>query len=92
MNEERRKSARLPVEGENGIGRLVSSNRSVPVLLIDETVYGLGMVAVRPRGLEVGMKVEFHSELRQRAGQVGAIRHLSQMDEEVFRIGIEWID
>lgn len=68
----RRQAHRTPVEGEHAFGTLVIDGERIPVLIADESVGGLGVVAVNVSDLESGMKVTFESNVRHAAGRVGS--------------------
>lgn len=92
MSDERRDSLRKPVEGEGAVGLLVSGHKRLPVLLLDESVHGLGMVAVRPGDVRVGGEVVFESAVRRVRGRIGILRHVTEHENDICRIGVEWTD
>lgn len=92
MSDERRNTNRVPIEGEHGIGSLQCGHKKLPVLLLDESVHGLGLVAVRPGTLDVGGEVTFESSVRHADGRIGLLKHMTEHERDIFRIGIEWTD
>lgn len=92
MGSERRESYRIPIEGEHGTGSIVAGLKRLPVLLLDESVHGLGMVAVRPGDIAIGGEVTFESNVRHASGRIGVLRHLTEHERDIVRIGLEWTD
>jgi hypothetical protein len=88
----RRKGQRNPVRPENAFGMLTGPNIRIPVLLMNESVGGLGVVAVNPPTLEPGSVVEFKSSTRQMESRVASVRYVHFSDAVVCRIGLEWTD
>ena len=88
----RRVETRLPVEGAQGTGTLLVGRKKYPVLVLDESMCGIGVVAVRVEGLDLGTDVKFESAVRHAEGRIGQLRHVTDHGEEVYRIGLEWTD
>lgn len=92
MNDNRRQTHRTPIEGEHAFGQLLIGNDRIPVLISDESIGGLGVVALNLPELAPGMSVEFESTVRHANSRVGSVRHVRLSDSDVYRIGLEWND
>ena len=62
------------------------------VRVADESVEGLGVVALQVRSLEMGTVVQFESSVRHAESRVGSLRYIRFADSDVCRIGLEWAD
>ena len=91
-DEGRRRSVRVLTEGLASAGTIVSGNHRIPVLVCDESVHGVGLVAVNAVDLQLGGNVVFESSVRHVEGRVGSIRYVQMPDVRIYRIGLEWVD
>lgn len=88
----RRSARRIPPEGEAAAGLLIVQSRRIPVLILDESVEGMGLVAVHAMGLPLGDGVAFHSVVRHLEGRIGSVRHVRMCDTHISCIGLQWTD
>lgn len=92
MSEERRLSLRKPVEGEDAFGLLVIDRAQIPVLIINESIHGLGLVAISRKQLQPGMEVTFQSKFRRVESRIANLKHVAVWDAHICRIGLQWVD
>lgn len=88
----RRKSNRRTVPGNNAFALLSTENDKIPVLIINESVGGIGVVAVNPPALPSGGLVRFESAIRKTESRIASIKYMKFTDAVVCRIGLEWTD
>lgn len=89
----RRQAHRTPVEGEHAFGEIVIEGGRIPVLIADESVGGIGVVAVNVQTeLEPGMEILFESKVRHATGRVGSLKYVHLAGADIYRIGLEWTD
>lgn len=88
----RRKSNRRPVHGNNAFAVLATEKEKIPVLIINESVSGIGVVAVNAPELTSGTIVEFESPIRRTESRVASVKYVRFADAVVCRIGLEWVD
>lgn len=88
----RRRSYRTPVEGEHAFGALLVRGERIPVLIADESVGGVGLVAVNVSDLAPGTEAVFESKVRHVTGRVGSLKYVNLAGADVYRIGLEWND
>lgn len=90
--ENRRAQPRRAVDASQAFGYLATDHRRLAVLVVDESAFGLGLIAAHGGDLEPGQEVMFESPMGQSAGRVGRIRHSRLTTNRVARVGLEWTD
>lgn len=88
----RRKGSRRPVKVETAFGVVTHHNRKIPVLLINESLGGMGVLAVNAPELPVGAIVHFEAPTRRIESRVASVRHTNLEGAVVTRLGLEWTD
>jgi hypothetical protein len=88
----RRKSNRRSVYGHNAFAMLSTDNEKIPVLIINESIGGIGVVAVNPPSLPSGGVIRFESAIRHTDSRIASIKYMKFTDAVVCRIGLEWTD
>ena len=93
METERRRSTRMSVEGEGATALLHAGSASIPVLIADESVYGVGVVAVNlhPRIIFQNDEVRFESPIRTVTGRVACIQSDESLGTKICKLGLEWV-
>lgn len=66
--------------------------RHIPVLAVDQSVRGIGIIAVSHRSAAVGARVLYHNGLESKECRVVRVDHADVAGTRVDRIGLEWID
>lgn len=89
-NGRRQAPRNIPPEGESAAGTLIVDRRRIAVLILDESMEGVGLVAVHVGSLDIGDVVHFHSTVRNLEARVGNIRHVRIEEESICRIGLQW--
>lgn len=87
---ERRRGVRKAPKGGGEPGWLEMEGRRVPVLVVDESIGGLGVVAVNLPDASVGAQVVFQSSIRATEGRIASVRHVTLAGSRIYRIGLEW--
>ncbi len=90
MSASRRGSVRTPVEGEHAVGTLILDQKRIPVLIVNESTGGLGVVAVNVPPIEPGTAVGFESAVRHADARVASMKYINALDAYIYRIGLEW--
>ena len=92
MSASHRSHVRTAIEGDNALGKLIVGQKQVPVLILNESVGGIGLVAVNLAGIEAGSRVTFESKVRRVEGRIANLRYVNVLEAHIFRIGLEWSD
>jgi hypothetical protein len=87
---ERRRGVRKTPKGGGEPGWIETEGRRIPVLVLDESIGGLGVVAVNWPDARVGAEVVFQSSVRSTEGRIASVRHVTLAGSRVYRIGLEW--
>lgn len=89
---ERRRGVRTSPKGNDKAGWVEMDGRRIPVLIADEAVGGIGIVAVHWPRIHIGATVTFFSNSRNTEGRVASVRHVTLAGTPIFRIGLAWMD
>lgn len=90
MDTNRRIANRIPVEGAGGVGQLLVQEKTIPVLIVNESAGGLGLVAVHVPDLTPATRVRFRSIVRSVEGRIASLRYVREADGDIYRIGLQW--
>jgi hypothetical protein len=88
----RRRNSRNAIKNDRAFGMLSIGNRQIPVLIINESIGGLGVVAVNAPEIETGTIARFESAIRQQESRIASIKYVKFTDAVVCRLGLEWTD
>lgn len=88
----RRKSSRRGLAGASAFALLSTDKDKIPVLIINESLGGIGVIAVNPPHLRPGAVIQFSSSIRQTESRIASIKYVHFTDATVCRIGLEWTD
>lgn len=89
---ERRKGVRTTPKGHGEPGWIDAAEKRLPVLVVDESVGGMGILAINWPDIPIGSQVRFSSNLRNVEGRIASVRHVTIAGTRVFRVGLEWSD
>ena len=89
---DRRSGVRNTPRGNGKPGVIDIDGREVPVLVVDESVVGIGVIAVNLPPLQIGSVVHYRSTLHQKESRVSSLAQVELSEASVTRIGLEWID
>lgn len=94
MLDNRRRTQRMQVEDQQASAFLVTPNRRIPVLIADESVHGVGVIAVNASSSDfpIDTPVSFESNVRTVESRIAHARSSSLLDCEVCRVGLEWLN
>lgn len=88
----RRRGGRRTTNPEHSFAYLHLTNRKIPVLIMNEAVGGIGVVAVNAPEMDVGSCVQLESFTRRQETRVASVRYVNFSDATICRIGLEWTD
>lgn len=92
QEQNRRRGRRDLVASKDGFAFVLTGRHRLPVLIINESVGGLGAVVVNPPRFDPGAVVYFESLTRRRECKVTSVGLHKFSDAVVCRIGLEWTD
>ncbi len=89
---DRRSGVRQAPRGQGKPGVIVVDGREVPVLVVDESVAGIGVIAVNLPPVAINAVVHFRSKLHQKESRVTSLAQVDLSESFITRIGLEWIN
>ena len=89
---DRRSGVRNAPRGHGKPGVIDIDGREVPVLVVDESVVGIGVIAVNLPPVQIGSIVQYRSTLQHKESRVSSLAHVDLAEASVTRVGLEWID
>lgn len=89
---ERRMGVRRPARTATKAGTLEIKGRARPVLVLDQSVAGVGVLAVRLRHVTVGTHVKLHTGVQHLECRVASVDEMSLSGTSVTRLGLETME
>lgn len=90
--EERRTGLRTAARHPSRAATLELDRGEFAVLVVDESMTGLGVVGVHLVELRIGTICHLQSKLGRRECRVVGVHHIELDDAVVTRVGMEWVD
>lgn len=87
---ERRRAPREAVLTSSSVAWLRVGDRSYPTSIVDECASGVGMVISQSPPVGSGQFVSVERLVQEPTAFDGIVRHLSELDDGRWFIGIEW--
>lgn len=89
---DRRRGVRTSPRGYGEAGTIEIVGKSIPVLVVDRAVRGIGLVAANLPKFSVDAHVTFRTPSAEREGRIVSADSVTLAETEIWRLGIEWLD